>query len=270
MGHCSTPSPRSPASGRSCWPSTLPGQRLVFARNPRYFRKDADGARCRISIASSSRSSPTRTRELLRLDAGQIDMTDDPRSGRRTTRRSSARPTRGASKLLDLGVAVDADSLWFNLKPGAFAGDPRAALAAARRAAAGDLAGGRSPGVRRHGLPRRRRCRSSARSRRPTRSGMHADLPQTPHDPARREDAARVDRPDRIATATACSKMPPTGRRASRCSRRKGRRRSSAARGDPRRAEEDRPHRRRRAARRQRAGRSVPSAASRTTRSTSA
>jgi len=29
-------------------------------------------------------------------------------------------------KLLDLGVSHNADGLWFNLKPGAFAGDPRA------------------------------------------------------------------------------------------------------------------------------------------------
>ena len=33
----------------------------------------------------------------------------------------------GKVKLPDLGVGYNADALWFNLKPGAFAGDPRAA-----------------------------------------------------------------------------------------------------------------------------------------------
>jgi peptide/nickel transport system substrate-binding protein len=33
----------------------------------------------------------------------------------------------GKVKLADLGVGYNADVLWFNLKPGAFAGDPRAA-----------------------------------------------------------------------------------------------------------------------------------------------
>ena len=34
---------------------------------------------------------------------------------------------RGRVKLLDLGVSRNADGLWFNLKPGALADDPRAA-----------------------------------------------------------------------------------------------------------------------------------------------
>jgi peptide/nickel transport system substrate-binding protein len=33
----------------------------------------------------------------------------------------------GRVKMFDLGVALETDSFWFNLKPGAFAGDPRAA-----------------------------------------------------------------------------------------------------------------------------------------------
>src|SRR6202043_3327876 len=33
----------------------------------------------------------------------------------------------GRINLMDLGVAYDADSFWLNLKPGAFASDPRAA-----------------------------------------------------------------------------------------------------------------------------------------------
>jgi peptide/nickel transport system substrate-binding protein len=33
----------------------------------------------------------------------------------------------GRVKLIDVGVSRDADGLWFNLKPGSFAGDPRAA-----------------------------------------------------------------------------------------------------------------------------------------------
>ena len=40
----------------------VPGQRLVLTRNPRYFRKDADGAPLPYLDRVTSRSSPIRTR----------------------------------------------------------------------------------------------------------------------------------------------------------------------------------------------------------------
>ena len=79
--------PTSPGSGRSCSPSTRPGQRLVFARNPRYFRKDAAGARCRYLDRVVVEIVPDQNAQLLRLDAGQIDISATRNAARRTTRR---------------------------------------------------------------------------------------------------------------------------------------------------------------------------------------
>ena len=101
------------------------GQRLVFARNPRYFRKEAEAQlplldRVVVEIV------PDQNAELLRLDAGQTDVsaTEIRLEDYAPVKRAA---DAGRLKLYDVGTAVNADSLWFNLKPGVFAGDPRAA-----------------------------------------------------------------------------------------------------------------------------------------------
>lgn len=102
-----------------------PGQRVVFERNPRYWRKDAKGAALPYLDRLTLEIIPDANAELLRLEAGQLDMTASevpPESYASIKRAADA----GTLKLFDLGVALDADSFWFNLKPGAFAGDPRA------------------------------------------------------------------------------------------------------------------------------------------------
>jgi peptide/nickel transport system substrate-binding protein len=102
-----------------------PGQRLVFARNPHYFIKDASGAPLPYLDKVTVQIIPDQNAEMLALEAGQIDMTTDemrPEDYAPLKRAADA----GRIQLLDLGVAYGADSLWFNLRPGAFAGDPRA------------------------------------------------------------------------------------------------------------------------------------------------
>jgi peptide/nickel transport system substrate-binding protein len=104
----------------------VPGQRLVFDRNPRYFRKAADGTALPYLDRVTVEITPDPNTELLRLEAGQIDaMTIEvaPESYATIKRAADA----GKVKLADLGVGYNADALWFNLKPGAFAGDPREA-----------------------------------------------------------------------------------------------------------------------------------------------
>jgi peptide/nickel transport system substrate-binding protein len=104
----------------------VPGQRLVFDRNPRYFRKAPDGSALPYLDRLTIEIIPDQSAELLRLEAGQIDMTHSeilPEAYAPLKRAADA----GRIKLVDLGVGLDANSLWFNLKPGAFAGDPRAA-----------------------------------------------------------------------------------------------------------------------------------------------
>jgi peptide/nickel transport system substrate-binding protein len=104
----------------------IPGQRVVFDRNPRYFRKGPDGSALPYLDRLTVEIIPDQSAELLRLEAGQIDMTHSeilPEAYAPLKRAADA----GRIKLIDLGVGLDANSLWFNLKPGAFAGDPRAA-----------------------------------------------------------------------------------------------------------------------------------------------
>jgi peptide/nickel transport system substrate-binding protein len=102
-----------------------PGQRLVFDRNSRYWRKDADGIALPYLDRLTVDIVPDQNAELLRLQAGQIDVTSSevaPDAYAATKRAADD----GRVKLVDLGVALVADSFWINLKPGAFAGDPRA------------------------------------------------------------------------------------------------------------------------------------------------
>ena len=104
----------------------VPGQRLVFNQNPRYFRRAPDGGRLPYLDRVTVEIVPDQNAEMLRLEAGQIDMTQNeiaPESYAPLKRAADA----GQVKLVDLGVGLNPNSLWFNLKPGAFAGDPRAA-----------------------------------------------------------------------------------------------------------------------------------------------
>jgi peptide/nickel transport system substrate-binding protein len=101
------------------------GQRLVFTRNPRYFRKDDSGNQLPFLDRVVIEIVPDQNAELLRLESGQTDLsaTEIRLEDYAPVKRAA---DAGRLKLFDVGIAVSADSLWFNLKPGAFAGDPRA------------------------------------------------------------------------------------------------------------------------------------------------
>jgi peptide/nickel transport system substrate-binding protein len=103
-----------------------PGERLVFARNPHYWGRDASGAplprldRLVMPIVADQAT------ELLRLEAGEADLVSgDVRPDDLAAVRKAA--DAGRLQLVDLGVGLDPDALWFNLSP-VFARD------AARRA----------------------------------------------------------------------------------------------------------------------------------------
>jgi peptide/nickel transport system substrate-binding protein len=102
-----------------------PGQRLVFERNPHYWRRDAEGVALPYLDRLTVDIVPDQNAELLRLQTGQLDVTSSevaPDAYAATKRAADE----GRLKLVDLGVALVADSFWINLKPGAFASDPRA------------------------------------------------------------------------------------------------------------------------------------------------
>jgi peptide/nickel transport system substrate-binding protein len=104
----------------------VPGQRLVFARNPHYFLKAADGGSLPYLDRLVVEIIPDQNASILRLEAGQLDMmtTEISPDSYAPLKRAA---DEGRVKLLDLGVSRNADGMWFNLKPGAFAEDPRAA-----------------------------------------------------------------------------------------------------------------------------------------------
>jgi len=100
------------------------GQRLVFDRNPRYWRTAPDGERLPYVDRLVLEIVPEENAELLRLIAGETDLThSELRPGDYVQVRRAEEE--GKVKLLELGVATDADAFWFCLKPEAKAKDPR-------------------------------------------------------------------------------------------------------------------------------------------------
>ena len=101
------------------------GQRLVLAKNPHYWRKSGSASLPYIDRVVFD-IIPDEQTQLLRLEAGQIDMTSSqlPAEDYAPLKKDA---DAGRVKLYDLGPALYPDFFWINLKPGAFAGDPRAA-----------------------------------------------------------------------------------------------------------------------------------------------
>ena len=101
-----------------------PGQRLVFDRNPHYWKKDASGAALPNLDQHILEVVPDQNAELVRLQAGQIDMLQQQvRPEDIATLRPMA--DQGKVKLLELGVGTDPDLFFFNLRPERWAKDPR-------------------------------------------------------------------------------------------------------------------------------------------------
>ena len=104
-----------------------PGQRLVLDRNPRYWRKDAKGEPLPYLDRIVLELVPEQNAELLRLTSGAADLTsnelraDDYVPARRAEEE-------GRIRLVELGVAIDADAFWFCMDPAKKAKDPRFAF----------------------------------------------------------------------------------------------------------------------------------------------
>ena len=104
------------------------GQRIVLVRNPKYWRKDAAGTPLPYLDRLTLEITPDQNAELLRLQSGQADLTQSeirPDDYAALKREAAA----GKLRLVDAGLAFDADAFWFNLKPGAKAYDGRPWLA---------------------------------------------------------------------------------------------------------------------------------------------
>ena len=92
------------------------GERLVFDRNPHYWRRDRQGRQLPYLDRLTLEILPDQAAELLRLQSGQLDFTH--REVRSEDYLSLKRAeTAGRVSLLDLGISLDADWFWFNLGP---------------------------------------------------------------------------------------------------------------------------------------------------------
>ena len=106
--------------------SYQPGQRLVFARNTRYWRRDDAGVQLPYLDRITLEIVADQNAEMLRLETGEIDFIS---SGIRAEDVGSVSRAAedGQVQLFHLGVGLDADFLAFNLQPAAMANDPRRA-----------------------------------------------------------------------------------------------------------------------------------------------
>jgi peptide/nickel transport system substrate-binding protein len=101
-----------------------PGERLVFDRNPRYWRIGHDGQKLPYLDRLVLQFIPEQNAELLALQAGTTDLTQSE------LRPDDYVPVRRAEEegkltLIEGGVATDADALWFCMNPEVKKGDRR-------------------------------------------------------------------------------------------------------------------------------------------------
>lgn len=101
----------------------IPGQRLVFTRNPHYWRKDAAGTRLPYldKLTALVASQPT---EALKMQSGEIDLMANADIRPEDYSAFKRAADQGRLRLIDAGLGLDPNLLWFNLSP-AQARDPR-------------------------------------------------------------------------------------------------------------------------------------------------
>ena len=93
------------------------GGRLVFRRNPHYWRKDAQGVALPYLDSLTLQILSDQNTEALRMTAGEIDFlsTSDPRpEDMAALKREEAA---GRLRIIDAGVSLDPDFLWFSTVP---------------------------------------------------------------------------------------------------------------------------------------------------------
>ncbi len=119
----------------------VPAQRMVFDRNPRYWRRDARNIQLPYADRLTVEIVPDQDAEVLRVQSGQSDFMQQPL---RAADIEAMRPLEAQKKIqiVELGVSPDPDALVFNLRPGKWSADPRGAWIGAEGVPAGHLARG--------------------------------------------------------------------------------------------------------------------------------
>jgi peptide/nickel transport system substrate-binding protein len=97
--------------------SYRPGERMVFTRNQHYWRTGPRGERLPLLDRLVVSIVPDQNAEILRLQSGQSDLAS---TEVRPDDLAAVRRAADAGRLVvnELGVGLDPDCLWFNLRPG--------------------------------------------------------------------------------------------------------------------------------------------------------
>jgi peptide/nickel transport system substrate-binding protein len=101
-----------------------PGVRIEFARNPRYWKKDADDRTLPRLERLTLDVVPSQNAEMLRLESGETDLiSSEARSEDISALRKAA--AEGKLQIAEAGIGLDPDMFWFNLSPKAEPGPDR-------------------------------------------------------------------------------------------------------------------------------------------------
>ena len=95
------------------------GQRLVFARNPHYWRRASDGTELPYLDTLTVLIIPDQTTEALRLQAGETDLMANGDIRPEDVAAFTRLRDQGRVQLIDVGIGLDPNMLWFNLGAGA-------------------------------------------------------------------------------------------------------------------------------------------------------
>lgn len=93
------------------------GQRLVFTRNPRYWRRGEGNAPLPFLDRLTVAIVPDQNAEALRLESGATDLMSNADIRPDDFARFKRLADQGRLRLVDGGVGLDPNLLWFNLKP---------------------------------------------------------------------------------------------------------------------------------------------------------
>ncbi len=101
-----------------------PGQRLVFERNPHYWRKADDGTALPYLDQVVLEIVPDQNAQTVRVQSGDVDL---PQDALRPDDIAALRPAEAAGRLelLELGVSTDPNAFFINLRDERWAKDPR-------------------------------------------------------------------------------------------------------------------------------------------------
>jgi peptide/nickel transport system substrate-binding protein len=94
------------------------GQRLVLARNPHYWRRASDGTQLPYLDTLTLMIVPDQTTEALRLQAGETDLMSNADLRPEDLAAFTRLQDQGRVRLIDAGIGLDPNMLWFNLAPG--------------------------------------------------------------------------------------------------------------------------------------------------------